>query len=661
MMINKIKRNYLKQRGITLIALVVTIVVLLILAGVSINALFGQDGIILRAKDTKKVTNLSSLKEEIGIVIQSRNINKMAGLPVGSFKEELENGISGNKTVEAIGNIGDTCYVTREEATLTVYDNGDIIDGKADIWDGTSKSKPTADESKNWHIYTPEEMKYFEEFVNGKLTDEEKEGLEITDSTIVYLENDIDMGARQENGVLTAGTAWDPIGKDDTRKFIGTFEGNNHTVKGIYVKKDGNFAGLFGISDTIQNLTVADSYIEVTGKRAGGIVGALREGNIVNCHNVNTRVSSSENGNNVGGIVGQFGTQNFAEGNIINCTNTGNVESNGHSIGGTAGLFAGKKIENCVNEGKVNGGIENGYGMVAGIVGNAITGDIVNCTNKGVITDRGISTGGISGQFQGGEIQFCINIGTIYGGIYNDINTYSGGIVGQFLGKMIESCVNNGNTLSKGTVNGGICGVIAGNASITKCINTGNIQGKANYQAGIAASLGSNSSVTVEKCINTGTIQGTGNYQGGICGVIGDNSSAIIKNCYSLGDVIEETSNVAEIGGIIATINKGFSGTISNNYNLGRIIIKGQNVKDIGGVIGYLSTATTESATIKNNYYKQGIVENADNNNYGESKTETEMKTEEFLALLNADQETPVWELNPSKNNGYPSLIGVDK
>lgn len=631
MMINKIKRNYLKQRGITLIALVVTIVVLLILAGVSINALFGQDGIILRAKDTKKVTNLSSLKDEIGVVIQSRSINKMAGLQLKSFKEELEEGISGDKIIEKIGNIEDTYYVTRGGTTVTVYDNGDIIDGKADIWDGTSKSKPTADESKNWHIYTPEEMKYFEEFVNGKLTDEEKEGLEIIDSTIVYLENDIDMGARQENGILTAGTAWNPIGVDNAGKFTGTFEGNNHTIKGIYVKKDGNFAGIFGNSDTIQNLTVTDSYIEATGGSVGGIVGALREGNIVNCHNVNTRVSSSENGNNVGGIVGQFGTQNFAEGNIINCTNTGNVESNGHSIGGTAGLFAGKKIEDCVNEGKVTGGIENGYGMVAGIVGNMVVGDIINCTNKGVITNRGISTGGISGQFQGGEIQFCINIGTIYGGIYNDINTYSGGIVGQFLGKkMIENCVNNGNVLNKGNTNGGICGFLASNSSIIKSINTGTIQGK-------------------------------GGFEGGICGAIGDNSSAIIKNCYSLGDVIEEASNVAEIGGIIATINKGFSGTISNNYNLGRIIIKGQNVKDIGGVIGYLSTATTESATIKNNYYKQGIVENADNNNYGESKTETEMKTEEFLALLNADQETPVWELNPSKNNGYPSLIGVDK
>ena len=49
----KNKRNYLKERGITLIALVVTIVVLLILAGVTINALFGDTGIINRAKDAQ--------------------------------------------------------------------------------------------------------------------------------------------------------------------------------------------------------------------------------------------------------------------------------------------------------------------------------------------------------------------------------------------------------------------------------------------------------------------------------------------------------------------------------------------------------------------------------------------------------------------------------
>ena len=567
------KSNFSDKKGITLIALVVTIVVLLILAGVSINALFGNNGIISRAKDAKNVTNLSSLKDEIGIVIQSRNINKMAGLPVGSFKEELENGISGNKTVEAIGNIGDTCYVTREEATVTVYDNGDIIDGKADIWDGTSKSKPTADESKNWHIYTPEEMKYFEEFVNGKLTDEEKEGLEITDSTIVYLENDIDMGARQENGVLTAGTAWEPIGIDSAGKFTGTFEGNNHTIKGIYVKKDGNCAGLFGNSDTIQNLTIANSYIEATGGAVGGIVGVLREGSVVNCHNINTKVSSKydkeNNGSNVGGIAGQFGKVNAAANSIVNCTNTGNVKSNGYNVGGIVGQFIGEKIENCINKAEISGGVENGYGQLGGIVGQLKTGFVINSKNRG-------------------------------------------------------------NIVSRGTVNGGIVGIT----------NT-------------------KSNVKIEKCVNIGTVQGKEGFIGGICGGILADSSTIIKNCYNLGNIIGETSNVSDFGGIVAGINQGFSGTISNNYNLGKIIIKGQNVKGIGGVIGYLSATNTENATIKNNYYKQGIVENADND-YGESKTEAEMKTEEFLALLNADQETPVWELNPSKNNGYPSLIGVD-
>ena len=49
----KNNRNYLKEKGITLIALVVTIVVLLILAGVSLNAIFSENGIIKRAQDAQ--------------------------------------------------------------------------------------------------------------------------------------------------------------------------------------------------------------------------------------------------------------------------------------------------------------------------------------------------------------------------------------------------------------------------------------------------------------------------------------------------------------------------------------------------------------------------------------------------------------------------------
>ena len=58
------KKNYLKQRGITLIALVITIAVLLILAAVSISALFGDSGIIDRAKEAQSETNQATERDK---------------------------------------------------------------------------------------------------------------------------------------------------------------------------------------------------------------------------------------------------------------------------------------------------------------------------------------------------------------------------------------------------------------------------------------------------------------------------------------------------------------------------------------------------------------------------------------------------------------------
>ena len=59
-----IKKNYLKEKGITLIALVITIAVLLILAGVSISALFGDSGIIDRAKEAQNETNQATERDK---------------------------------------------------------------------------------------------------------------------------------------------------------------------------------------------------------------------------------------------------------------------------------------------------------------------------------------------------------------------------------------------------------------------------------------------------------------------------------------------------------------------------------------------------------------------------------------------------------------------
>ena len=65
-----------KQKGITLIALVVTIVVLLILAGVTISLLLDENGIIAKSKDARTETRISQIEDEVGMWKQHNFINK---------------------------------------------------------------------------------------------------------------------------------------------------------------------------------------------------------------------------------------------------------------------------------------------------------------------------------------------------------------------------------------------------------------------------------------------------------------------------------------------------------------------------------------------------------------------------------------------------------
>ena len=58
-----LKDIFKKNKGITLIALVVTIIVLLILAGISISMLTGQNGILKRAAEAKEKTKQSQAEE----------------------------------------------------------------------------------------------------------------------------------------------------------------------------------------------------------------------------------------------------------------------------------------------------------------------------------------------------------------------------------------------------------------------------------------------------------------------------------------------------------------------------------------------------------------------------------------------------------------------
>ena len=76
----EIKSKKKKNSGITLIALVITIIVLIILAGVSINLVLGNNGIIARAREAKNNYQKSAAEEEEGLAIENEIENYLPGI-----------------------------------------------------------------------------------------------------------------------------------------------------------------------------------------------------------------------------------------------------------------------------------------------------------------------------------------------------------------------------------------------------------------------------------------------------------------------------------------------------------------------------------------------------------------------------------------------------
>ena len=132
----QLKLNYQiaskEERGITLIALVVTIVVLLILAGITISLVFGSNGVIQKAQDSKEQTEIGEMREKL----------EMAKVPVyadgnGSYKvqdywDRIESeGLIADKTVDIIDNGDGTYEVTTTPGyvfEITVEPNKEIAE-----------------------------------------------------------------------------------------------------------------------------------------------------------------------------------------------------------------------------------------------------------------------------------------------------------------------------------------------------------------------------------------------------------------------------------------------------------------------------------------------------------------------------------------------------
>ena len=83
----KNKRYSIKERGITLIALVVTIIVLLILAGITIQMVLGQNGLIQRTRDTKETQDKAKAREELQVAMYPLYVDYETGNEEGTFRD----------------------------------------------------------------------------------------------------------------------------------------------------------------------------------------------------------------------------------------------------------------------------------------------------------------------------------------------------------------------------------------------------------------------------------------------------------------------------------------------------------------------------------------------------------------------------------------------
>ena len=271
------------------------------------------------------------------------------------------------------------------------------------------------------------------------------------------------------------------------------FNGNNHTISGIYSISGGGF---ISHCDSIYDINIKNSYIYTN--KTGNIGGVCNSvyNNITNCSFYGVVIG-----------VGKMGVG----------TSSGSVDSGVGGIAGSHSIYG--SIINCNNYGIVKGT----YG-VGGIVGTAS--DIINCCNYGNVI--GIEkVGGICGfnDFGGDGVKSSTNYGTVQG--HSDV----GGIIGMAARSSSvgsENSNNYGSVLGEDYV-GGIIGHIK-SGRIYECNNYASVSG-VNYVGGV---VGYNGNAKMNSCNTIAIVNGTDNV-GAIVGFLNVFSDdACVTKCYYL-------------------------------------------------------------------------------------------------------------------------------
>ena len=471
-----------------------------------------------------------------------------------------------------------------------------------------------------YEISTADQLFLFAELVNGG---------ESAANAVLTADIVINKNVLNENGGLNTGDfrAWTPI-----RDYKGTFDGQGHTVSGVYVNESttpdrGFFANITGYKAIIRNLKLADSYI-CGSINVAGIVGNVSKGTVSGC----TFSGTVTGGTYVGGIAGDA-----VAGEIKDCVSSGTVTASNAAAGGIVGSISGVPVSGCSNTGAVSG-----ISKIGGIVGSNSACTITDCTNSGTISGEE-TVGGIVGygEYSGSyyarnypEIENCANSGSISG------NAGIGGIAGQLKG-YARGCSNTGSVTASGSMIGGIAGTAS---SIHDSWNTGAVTGTASVGGivGTGASDGFSSDGYVYRSWNTADVKGTTNV-GGIGG-----SKISARECYNQGSVtggVESSTTGANVGGIV-----GY-GDAENCYNTGTLILNGKAAK-VGAIIGEVYNAKY----VSNNYYLEGSAPYGMQNKDAEGQTQP-MSLQDFLRghvcyLLQSGTEDEIWGQN--LDNGEP-------
>ena len=292
-------------------------------------------------------------------------------------------------------------------AGTTVLPNGNIADLTGIEQDGWY-----SEDIDTYYIGTVSAFKEFREFVNGGKTFKDQ---------VVYLADDMDLNPgwtapKKATDTVAGSPNWTPIG-NSTNKFQGTFDGQGHEIKGIYVTGDTTLLGLFGGVDgensMVMNLRLTNSYVEHTGETAfvGGVVGYLNKGTI---QQVYCKAIVKSNGTQFGGIVGRaeglveecwFDGEVYADRTDATYVQAAGIVGTSWSQTGTGKTFTPLTIRNCLNTGKVIYNVTTTSGAGAGL-GGIYGGDrgytdltVENCINTGIIeTNQKNGTGSIVGN-----------------------------------------------------------------------------------------------------------------------------------------------------------------------------------------------------------------------------------------------------------------------